>query len=348
MEQINKDNYEVYFLDFVEGNLSAAEIDMLNGFLASHPELESELKEFQALSLTDLPIENKELKDSLKREESTGLLESEYLMIAQVEGEISADEKEQLSALVATQPQLLEELAFFHKTKLAPESTLIFDDKKSLLQNEKGKIVWWSYAAAAAAIFIFVLFWPSTQQQKYYPQSLAFNEIISTDLEKEVYAFVERNNLDELNLPQPSPLKKSVAKSSMPINNKLAVSPNPEKNSTKPLDEPIKVPSPTVVEPGDSEFANEEQNEPHIPADTASYEDLASANAEEEFKPIGEFAKDKIKSELLRGKTFSETLLEELAELAEEKIDLETKRNQEGKVKQFSFNIGKFSYSRNR
>ncbi len=347
MERINKENYEAYFLDFVEGNLSASEVDVLNGFLAQHPELKSELKEFEELYLPDAPIENKALKTSLKREESTGLLESEYLLIAQAEGIITADEKARLAALVATNPQLLEDLAIYHKTKLPAEERLVFDGKQELLQKEKGKVIWWRYATAAAAILVIVLFRQSPIERDYNPRSFAFETNLTKDNSPESYAFVKREQ-DEQAVT--SPAKIQLPKATVPTKSVFVTTQRVEKPSQVAEQELPKTNSSPIVEPID-ELANEEGVKPMVlPEDSGHYEEVAIVEevAEEEYISIGEFAKDKIKSDLLRGKTFSETILEELTELAEEKIDLETKRDQEGEVKQLSFNIGKFSFSRSR
>ncbi len=64
---INKENYEMYFFDLMEGNLSAEEEQMVRAFAAQHPELAAELAAYtQSVLLADETVvfENKE---SLKR-----------------------------------------------------------------------------------------------------------------------------------------------------------------------------------------------------------------------------------------------------------------------------------------
>ena len=45
---INKSNYEIYVLDYLEGNLSASECSAMKSFLKDHPHIEAEIKELQA------------------------------------------------------------------------------------------------------------------------------------------------------------------------------------------------------------------------------------------------------------------------------------------------------------
>ena len=64
------------------------------------------------------------------------------------------------------------------------------------------------------------------------------------------------------------------------------------------------------------------------------------------FIPIDEFAKKKLKENVLKNKTFSETIVEELAEATNQKISFESVKNDNGNTEQYALNIGKFSFSR--
>jgi hypothetical protein len=82
---INKENYEMYFFDLMEGNLSADEEQMVRAFAAQHPELEAELAAYsKSVLVTDETVvfENKE---SLKRKKG-GLiyLFHPYLSVAAI------------------------------------------------------------------------------------------------------------------------------------------------------------------------------------------------------------------------------------------------------------------------
>lgn len=48
---INRDNYEEFFLDFAEGKLSAEQEEILNSFLKFNPDLEAELQTFDLLQI---------------------------------------------------------------------------------------------------------------------------------------------------------------------------------------------------------------------------------------------------------------------------------------------------------
>jgi len=65
--EINRDNYEEFFLDFAEGNLSAEQEETLNNFLKFNPDLEDELKTFDLMRVTPREIKMP-FKESLKKE----------------------------------------------------------------------------------------------------------------------------------------------------------------------------------------------------------------------------------------------------------------------------------------
>ncbi len=64
---INRENYESWFLDYVEGSLSAGQISQVHEFIAQHPEFGAELKSWQAtLIKPDLQLVYPD-KERLKR-----------------------------------------------------------------------------------------------------------------------------------------------------------------------------------------------------------------------------------------------------------------------------------------
>jgi len=65
--KINRDNYEAYFLDYYEGQLSPDMIEEVMLFVKQNPELKNIFDEFEAISLVadqDIVFDN---KSSLKK-----------------------------------------------------------------------------------------------------------------------------------------------------------------------------------------------------------------------------------------------------------------------------------------
>lgn len=355
MERIDLHNYEAWFLDYSEGNLSESQIVQLNSFLRTYPELKAELEEFEAITLEEETFGNDTLKASLIREETTGLTDVEYLMVSQIEGTITTEEKERLSTLISTNPKLGNELALFHKTKLPQNEGIIFEGKSSLIQKEKRVIAWWMYtSASAAAILAIVLLNIYTPTEEYDPRGFAWQPV-KTEVEK-TWNPVELQVLEDVEV-----LGK-VKKMPKWGSNRQFMQQKAVKTIEKEQKAVIELQRPSEIQPGNNVA---EQLKKEIPAEKEAPEtflvqqaddnSLAQAavetdlkNDEKEFVPIQKFAKDKIKKEILKGKTFTETVMDEIADISNEKVTFETNQEKEGIFESFALNIGKLSISRNK
>lgn len=346
IEKINQTNYEAFFLDYLEGNLTTGQQKELDRFLEENPELKAELEEFEMISLEEEQIVDSTLKDSLKREESTGLLFSDYLMIAEVEGTISKSEKASLSELVQQDASLMDDLAMYHKTKLKDDKALTFPAKSALLQKEPKKIVWWQYSAAVAAAILFLFFWNGSQDEYYSPRLTAYTVAKNvSDIETNMAFIVEKGIKNTLQQETVSLKGKS---------REAKVSPD-YKQQVLPL---MASEEKTKGEEGTKQLAESNidqentsiERDPVVEKDKVTNDKTATTNelADDDYVPIKEFAKEKIKTDLLKGKTFSETIMDELVEASNEKISFKREKDKEGITQKFALNIGKFSISRNK
>lgn len=129
MEKITTYNYEAYYLDYLEGNLQKAELLAFKKFLKENPHLE--LAEVDLVSIDSKPEKKDLLKKELKREETTELLQTDYLLIASLEKQLTEEDQLKLDALIKEKPQLLDSLNFYSKTILSDESLKAFPTKSS-------------------------------------------------------------------------------------------------------------------------------------------------------------------------------------------------------------------------
>lgn len=153
MKQITKNNYEAFLLDFSEGNLSPAEMEMLFDFINSHPELEHELEDLErGPVLLTSHIGNKSkgklLKDA-KREDLYNLV------IASTEGVATPQEKNYLKELVKQDSSLNTEIALFNQIKLKAISQDKFSRKELLIKDAPVRVMPWVFRiAGVAALFV--------------------------------------------------------------------------------------------------------------------------------------------------------------------------------------------------
>ncbi|MGZ4048212.1 MAG: hypothetical protein ACXVNN_02550 [Bacteroidia bacterium] len=127
---INKNNYEAFFLDYHEGNLSPQQVADLLLFIEQHPELKEEFESFENFTLEDFSGITFENKSGLKKE-ITNDNKDEYF-IRSVEDTLSSIEKNLLDNFIKQHPQYIADLNLFQKTKLNPDSSIVFENKESL------------------------------------------------------------------------------------------------------------------------------------------------------------------------------------------------------------------------
>ena len=162
MININRHNYEEFFLLYTDRELSSAERMAVEQFVQDNPDLADE---FATLQQSTLPADEAILMDKsmLYRNASNeiGLHNHTEQFLLYVDDELSADERNAVETFVLQHPALQETFIQFKQTKLPPEQ-VIFPDKNSLYRSvsEKKPVVYmqWMRMVAAAAIIGFGFF----------------------------------------------------------------------------------------------------------------------------------------------------------------------------------------------
>ena len=161
MEKIDLNNYEAYFLDYLEGNLSEQDGDALMVFLGNHPDLLVEFNELlSAEGVTEIVLTPDnvflENKEELKvYEDELSLLTVDFWMTASVEGLLTKVQKKELNQFVKTN-QLEKQLAYYEHTILKPTNEQYGD--KEELKRKKPVIIplFYRYASIAAVVLVLI------------------------------------------------------------------------------------------------------------------------------------------------------------------------------------------------
>ncbi len=135
--QINKENYEIYFLDYYEKRLLPEQVAELMVFLEQNPGLKAEFVLFEKISLIPDHNIHFEKKENLKKKE---LIPTDYInlknyenfLIGGLESDLTEDEKTELTAFLELNPQVKLENNFFRYTFLQPDKSKKFPAKDSL------------------------------------------------------------------------------------------------------------------------------------------------------------------------------------------------------------------------
>jgi hypothetical protein len=165
---INRNNYEEYFLLYADNELSAAEKYEVELFVEQYPDLKQELN--LILFTINTPDKNIKLADKLflmKKENSSFINENNYeaIFVLYHDDELSAEQKKETEQFVKKHPQFFNEFDLIGKAKLIADKKIIYPDKKDLYRREKpGKVIplilW---RTVAAAVFIGFGFWTGLQ-----------------------------------------------------------------------------------------------------------------------------------------------------------------------------------------
>lgn len=151
---INRHNYEEYFLLYADNELSAAEKNMVKAFLANNPDLHKEMAMLQGCVIKPAHIVFKDKENLLKPQPiEEGILQQLVLLL---DNELPADKKQYIIALTENEEVIKNEWQLLQHTKLSAADTIIFADKASLYKKEQeGKVIplrWWRVAVAAILI----------------------------------------------------------------------------------------------------------------------------------------------------------------------------------------------------
>ena len=135
--KINRNNYEQYFIDHLDGRLDASLIEEFNHFLDLNPDLKTELEDFENINVNIDESFTFWEKDSLKKEVilSTAHIDThnfENYFIASIEGDLSLNEQQELDSFISLNPGLQSQFDLFEISKAIPDASIIFDNKKGL------------------------------------------------------------------------------------------------------------------------------------------------------------------------------------------------------------------------
>jgi hypothetical protein len=156
-EKINIDNYEAFYLDFLEGNLSNEDKLAFSSFLKVHPDLVEEDVEFLSLMSSDKKLDQK-IKNNLLVFDSSAMISTsnlENFLVAKKEGLLTLSQLNDLKLFLLAHPQFESDSKYMQATSLLPNEKIVFKSKSRLKQKEK--IVLWPYLSALTAACVVAL-----------------------------------------------------------------------------------------------------------------------------------------------------------------------------------------------
>ncbi len=187
---INRDNYEAFFLDYVEGRLAKEQKEMLHRFLKFNPDLTNEFDELRTFNSHGLIPEQVDFprKEMLKKKfpsetDAVSGVNFDLYCIAYLENDLSAKQRDLFESYLAEHPEKEPQFTAYKSTFLKQE-TITFPQKERLKQKRKlifdRRIL--VPLAAAAAVAVFIIF---SVPEPEIPVEIASVTVVGDDKEAE-------------------------------------------------------------------------------------------------------------------------------------------------------------------
>jgi len=162
--KINRDNYELFFINYFDDSLKPDEVDDLMLFLKHNADLEDEFLNFETIDVEakdEVHFENKNsLKKSISDKRTINEKNIDEFLIAYIESDLTYSDIEKLEVFLDENPKYKKDLETYKKTVLLPDLNITFSDKKQLkkqvvAKEYKIKSFYYTVAAAAAVVLLF-------------------------------------------------------------------------------------------------------------------------------------------------------------------------------------------------
>jgi len=163
----DRSNYEIWFIDWLDGNLDSHQVEQLNIFLNENPDLKEEFNELTPF-ITEHPHGQFKNKESLMRSHADiSDSQFEYLCVAFLENDLTTEQKTELIEITEQDADRKRLFELIQKTRISPVS-LTYSHKSILLRRTPlQKVIRLSViglSAAAAVTLIITTFLNSPRE----------------------------------------------------------------------------------------------------------------------------------------------------------------------------------------
>ncbi len=157
---INRNNYEAWLLDLIEGSLSPNQVREVRDFLLLNPdcavglnEVEPWILEANKISFSGKAGLRKEFPHSNSKASEVGF---DLLSIAMMEGDLTDIQEQEYLQMLDGDEEKMKEWLLWKQIKL--QDTAVLFEKKGALKRRsasRSRVIWISIASAAAAVLLF-------------------------------------------------------------------------------------------------------------------------------------------------------------------------------------------------
>lgn len=160
---ITRENYEIWFVDYADGNLSAGDKVMVEEFLSRNPDLRTELQAYQSMSVQKPEKIAYHYKNELKRSDESmpriNLQNYNEFVVLEMDDELSELYQPVLNQFYVNHPEVLIERRAYLNTRLIPDTGVVYKGKRKLRKGAVVRPIWYIsplVAAASVALFLWL------------------------------------------------------------------------------------------------------------------------------------------------------------------------------------------------
>ncbi len=134
-EKINRGNYEVFLIDFLEGNLDSETHTQVLFFLENNTDIAEEFDGISDFNLQE-GLASFDKKEDLKIKFEKNILINpdnyEHFFIAYHEGDLSADEEIQVEDFIENNTSFLKEFELFKRLRFSIDDSIVYEESANL------------------------------------------------------------------------------------------------------------------------------------------------------------------------------------------------------------------------
>lgn len=151
---INRDNYQEFFLLYIDGELSPEQCDAVERFAVAHPDLQEELDLLLTTRLDAEPVAYLD-KESLLAESMKASVIDESLLLY-IDDELKGADKASVEKQINSSAELQFQYQLLQRAKLDKSEQIAYPNKEELYRatEERRKTTYWWQVAAAVAILL--------------------------------------------------------------------------------------------------------------------------------------------------------------------------------------------------
>jgi hypothetical protein len=149
--QIDRSNYEIWLIDWLDGNLNDLQAENLRLFLEENPDLKEEFEELTTVRLNS-SVKSFQHKEQLKKT-TANISESqfEYLCAAYLENDLPDGQKRELLEIIGHNQERKRSFELIQKTRLLPASVNYKQKNRLIRRTITQKIIRLSLIGLSAA-----------------------------------------------------------------------------------------------------------------------------------------------------------------------------------------------------